>query len=77
LNTYTYPVDVSANAVFLEWDVFSVDVGNFSNATLYLYVDSFGGDLDYDLSIYGVEGVEVDASTVTWDFPWSVGGGMS
>jgi len=76
LNMYTYPDDSSANAIVLKWNVSDVSIENMANATLYLYLNSSSGDAFYDIGVYGV-GIDVDLSTVTWDFPWSVAGGMS
>ena len=55
LNTYTWPTDRVANAIVMKWDLSALPTdAEIQNAILYLYLESSGGDDQYDVSVHKI-----------------------
>ncbi|RJP41174.1 MAG: DNRLRE domain-containing protein [Desulfobacteraceae bacterium] len=55
LNTYTWPANMSANAILIQFDLSGLPAGaQIQSATLSLYQTEAGGDASYDVSVHRV-----------------------
>lgn len=71
LYTYTWPANVSANRIILEWDLSSIPASaEIKSATLYLYKSGMygsGGDDAYEVSVHKIINLNPDISTCSWN----------
>jgi hypothetical protein len=71
LNTYTWPLNMPANAVLIKFDLSQLPAGaQIQSATLTLYQTEAGGDATYDVSVHKVINVNPDfdyANGYTYD----------
>ncbi len=55
LNTYTWPTDRVANAIVMKWDLSPLPAdAEVQSAILYLYLESSGGDDQYEVSVHKI-----------------------
>jgi len=68
LNTYTWPADTVANTIIIKWDLSAIPTSaTVTEATLYLYQTSSGGDSSYDVPVHKIVNVNPIISTCTWN----------
>ncbi len=68
LNTYTWPVNTSANTAILKFDLSSIPTNAvITDAKLYLYQTHAGGDSAYDVPVHRISGDTPVIASATWN----------
>ena len=68
LNTYTWPTNTAANRIVMEWDLSALPQDAIiQEATLSLYMHSYSGDDNYEITAHKVINHNPDISSCTWN----------
>ncbi|MEA1900553.1 MAG: DNRLRE domain-containing protein [Thermodesulfobacteriota bacterium] len=68
LNTYTWPINTAANRIVMKWDLSALPQDTIiQEATLSLYMHTYSGDGNYEITAHKIITHNPDISSCTWN----------